>query len=134
MTIKPTNDSAVSTAAEPKAPQAAEHQAAEPTNVVQFCRARFTPEDLDAFAAVADLKLRDGHWAGVMRESDRNHDRLLVLLPEVDRPVFRFERDSRGRYSLSFHDRSGWYGIGAGDSAGECLSIWRPRGRAARQR
>jgi hypothetical protein len=63
----------------------------------------------------------------VLRESGRTHDRLLVLLPEVDRPVFRFERDAKGRYSLSFHDRSGWYGIGAGDNAAECLSIWRPR-------
>lgn len=98
-----------------------------PSNVVQFCRARFTPEDLDAFAAVAGPKLGNGHWVGVLRESGRHHDRLLVLLPEVDHPVFRFERDAKGRYSLSFHDRSGWYGIGGGDSAAECLSIWRPR-------
>ncbi len=98
-------------------------------NIIAFSCARFTPDDLAAFESIAEPKLRDGHWAGVVRESGRDHDRLLVLLPEVDRPVFRFERDGRGRYSLSFHDRSGWYGIGAGGTAGECLSIWRPRPR-----
>lgn len=122
MTILPTTDTAAT--AEASADSRLEER---PPNVIQFSRARFTPDDLDAFAAVAEPKIRDGHWAGVLRESGRTHDRLLVLLPEVDRPVFRFERDAKGRYSLSFHDRSGWYGIGAGDSAAECLSIWRPR-------
>ncbi|WP_042696248.1 hypothetical protein [Azospirillum sp. B506] len=126
MTILPTTDTAApadaNTAAGSGLPTE-EHAA----NVIQFCRARFTPDDLDAFAAVAEPKIRDGHWGGVLRESGRDHDRLLVLLPEVDRPVFRFERDAKGRYSLSFQDRSGWYGIGAGDSAADCLSIWRPR-------
>lgn len=99
--------------------------------VLAFSRARFTPEDLEIFESVAEAKLRNGHWAGVLRESGREHDRLLVLLPEADRPVFRFERDRDGRYSLSFHDRSGWYGIGAGSNAVECLAIWRPRPRKA---
>ena len=98
-------------------------------NVLAFSCARFTPDDLAAFETIAEPKLRDGHWAGVLRESGREHDRLLVLLPEVDRPVFRFERDGRGRYTLSFNDRSGWYGIGAGSTAAECLSIWRSRQR-----
>ena len=122
MTILPTTDTSVDSDA--GAGSRLEERAA---NVIQFSRARFTPDDLDAFAAVAEPKIRDGHWVGVLRESGRTHDRLLVLLPEVDRPVFRFERDAKGRYSLSFHDRSGWYGIGAGDNAAECLSIWRPR-------
>ncbi|MBP2295217.1 hypothetical protein [Azospirillum rugosum] len=100
--------------------------------VVAFSCARFTPADLVEFEAVAEPKLRLGHWAGVIRETGREHDRLLVLLPGVDRPVFRFERDGRGRYSLSFNDRSGWYGIGSGATASECLSIWRPRPRAQR--
>ncbi|WP_207455155.1 hypothetical protein [Azospirillum sp. SYSU D00513] len=100
--------------------------------VVAFSRARFTPDDLTEFGDVAEAKLRLGHWAGITRESGRDYDRLLVLLPGVDRPVFRFERDARGRYSLSFNDRSGWYGIGAGTTAAECLAIWRPRSRAAR--
>ncbi|CAO3415454.1 hypothetical protein [Azospirillum endophyticum] len=126
MTILPTTDSLAAAAATAEAGAGSRHQESAP-NVIQFCRARFTPDDLDAFAAVAEPKIRDGHWVGVLRESGRTHDRLLVLLPEVDRPVFRFERDAKGRYSLSFHDRSGWYGIGAGDSAAECLSIWRPR-------
>lgn len=130
MTILPTTDTVATAPLDSDANTAAstcsrgEERAA---NVIQFCRARFTPDDLDAFAAVAEPKIRDGHWVGVLRESGRDHDRLLVLLPEVDRPVFRFERDAKGRYSLSFHDRSGWYGIGAGDSAADCLSIWRPR-------
>jgi hypothetical protein len=130
MTILPTTDTIATAPLDPDANTATgtgcrgEERAA---NVIQFCRARFTPDDLDAFAAVAEPKIRDGHWVGVLRESGRDHDRLLVLLPEVDRPVFRFERDAKGRYSLSFHDRSGWYGIGAGDSAADCLSIWRPR-------
>lgn len=126
MTILPTSDPSADIVADTVAIADA-GAGSRPSNVIQFCRARFTPEDLDAFSAVAEAKLQRGHWAGVLRESGRDHDRLLVLLPEVDRPVFRFERDAKGRYSLSFHDRSGWYGIGAGDSAAECLSIWRPR-------
>lgn len=101
--------------------------------VVAFSSARFTPADVAAFESVAEAKLRQGHWAGVIRETGREHDRLLVLLPGVERPVFRFERDRIGHYSLAFNDRSGWYGIGAGGTAAECLSIWRPRqGRARR--
>jgi len=126
MTIRPTTDT-VATADADAAAGTGSHGQERGANVIQFCRARFTPDDMDAFAAVAEPKIRDGHWVGVLRESGRDHDRLLVLLPEVDRPVFRFERDAKGRYSLSFHDRSGWYGIGAGDSAADCLSIWRPR-------
>lgn len=101
--------------------------AAATATILAFSSARFTPADLATFESIAEPKLRGGHWAGILRESGRGHDRLLVLLPEVDQPVFRFERDASGRYSLSFHDRSGWYGIGAGDSAAECLAIWRPR-------
>lgn len=100
--------------------------------VVAFSSARFTPSDLAEFELVAEPKLRLGHWAAVARETGRGFDRLLVMLPGVDRPVFRFERDARGHYSLSFNDRSGWYGIGSGASAAECLSIWRPRVRAVR--
>ncbi|CAO3353516.1 hypothetical protein [Azospirillum melinis] len=126
MTILPTTET-VATAEADTAGGAGSHGEERGAKIIQFCRARFTPDDMDAFAAVAEPKIRDGHWVGVLRESGRDHDRLLVLLPEVDRPVFRFERDAKGRYSLSFHDRSGWYGIGAGDSAADCLSIWRPR-------
>lgn len=126
MTIQPTTET-VATAEADTAAGAGSRGEERGATVIQFCRARFTPDDMDAFAAVAEPKIRDGHWVGVLRESGRDHDRLLVLLPEVDRPVFRFERDAKGRYSLSFHDRSGWYGIGAGDSAADCLSIWRPR-------
>ncbi|MGQ9366899.1 hypothetical protein [Azospirillum sp. ST 5-10] len=95
--------------------------------VVAFTSARLTPADLAEFDRVADPKLRQGHWAGVIRESGRDFDRLLVLLPGVERPVFRFERDRTGAYHLHFNDRSGWYGIGSGATASECLAIWRPR-------
>jgi len=100
--------------------------------VVAFSVARFTPSDIDEFEVVAEPKLRLGHWAGIIRESGRDFDRLLVMLPGVERPVFRFERDGKGRYSLSFNDRAGWYGIGSGATAAECLSIWRPRSRQPR--
>lgn len=100
--------------------------------VVAFSVARFTPSDLDEFGVVAEPKLRLGHWAGIIRETGRDFDRLLVMLPGVERPVFRFERDGKGRYALSFNDRAGWYGIGNGATAAECLSIWRPRSRAPR--
>jgi hypothetical protein len=101
-------------------------------NIVTFSPARFTPADIDEFSRVAEPKLRLGHWAAVVRETGRDFDRLHVMLPGVERPVFRFERDRQGCYSLSFNDRSGWYGIGAGASAADCLAIWRARPRPAR--
>ena len=54
----------------------------------------------------------------------------------LDRPVFSFERDKRGLYRLFFNDRRGWYCIGTGESAGECLAVWKgkvPRAKAAEQ-
>lgn len=110
------------------------HQpAATAMTVVSFSCARFTPADLATFGEVADPKLTQGHWAGVLRQTGRDFDRIDVLLPGVGRPVFRFERDAKGRYHLSFNDHSGWYPIGCGATAAECLSIWRPRGRAGRR-
>lgn len=100
--------------------------------VVSFTRARFTPADLAEFDRIAGAKLSQGHWAAVTRETARDGDRLLVRLPGVDRPVFRFERDVSGHYGLSFHDRSGWYPIGSGATAAECLTIWRPRAPVTR--
>ena len=100
--------------------------------VVAFSCARFTPTDINEFEVVAEPKLRLGHWAAIIRETGRDFDRLLVMLPWVELPVFRFERDCKGRYTLSFNDRAGWYGIGAGATAAECLSIWRPRSRTPR--
>ncbi len=100
-------------------------------SVVAFSRARFTPDDLREFDLVAAPKLRQGHWAALARETTRGRDRIHVLLPGVDRPVFRFERDETGAYHLWFNDRAGWYPIGEGATAAECLAIWRPRGRPA---
>ena len=68
-----------------------------------------------------------GLWAGVTRQTSADGDQLLVTFPHLDRPVFRFERDRRGTYTLWFHDRQGWHSIGTGSSSTECLSIWRTR-------
>ncbi|HYD32194.1 MAG TPA: hypothetical protein VEB64_15235 [Azospirillaceae bacterium] len=97
--------------------------------VIAFSVARFTPADLAEFNAIAEIKLNQGQWAQVTRESGRDFDRLIICLPGLDRPVFRFERDRHGRYRLHFNDRAGWYVIGSGTTAGECLAVWRTRAR-----
>lgn len=98
-------------------------------NVIAFFVARFTPADLAEFNAIAEIKLSQGQWAEVIRESGRDFDRLVIHLPGLERPVFRFERGPQGRYQLSFNDRAGWYVIGSGSSAAECLAVWRTRAR-----
>src|SRR3954470_22748712 len=95
--------------------------------VVAFSLARFTPADLSEFNEIARPRMDRGLWAGVSRQTGPDGDRLLVTFPHMDRPVFRFERDRRGTYTLWFHDRQGWHSIGTGTSATECLSIWRTR-------
>ncbi|ACI99632.1 hypothetical protein [Rhodospirillum centenum] len=95
--------------------------------VVPFSLARFTPADLAEWNSVALPKLDRGLWESVTRSSGPDFDRLVVHFPNLDRPVFRFERDRRGGYRLLFNDRRGWYEIGSGDSAGECLSVWKGR-------
>lgn len=101
--------------------------------VVAFSRARFTPHDIAAFNAVADPRLERGLWDKVTRQTSADIDRLVVTFPHLDRPVFRFERDRRGTYTLWFHDLQGWHSIGTGDSAAECLSLWttNPKKKAA---
>lgn len=94
--------------------------------VVPFSVARFTPDDVTAFNEIAQPKLSRGLWAGVFRQSGRDFDRLSVTFPGVEEPVFSFERDRQGTYHLWYHDRAGSHSIGFGDSAGECLSVWRP--------
>jgi hypothetical protein len=95
--------------------------------VVAFSLARFTPADLSEFNEIARPRIDRGLWAAVTRQTSADGDQLLVTFPHLDRPVFRFERDRRGTYTLWFHDRQGWHGIGTGSSATECLSIWRTR-------
>ena len=95
--------------------------------IVAFSLARFTPADLAEFAAIAKPRIERGLWAGFVRQTDRDCDHLLVTFPSLDRPVFRFERDRRGTYTLWFNDRQGWHNIGTGSTAAECLIIWRPR-------
>ncbi|WP_158047245.1 hypothetical protein [Skermanella pratensis] len=95
--------------------------------VVAFSLARFTPADLAEFYEIARPRMERGLWAGVSRQTSPDGDLLLVTFPHLDRPVFRFERDRRGTYTLWFHDRQGWHSIGSGSTSTECLSIWRTR-------
>ena len=95
--------------------------------IVAFSLARFSPADLSEFNEIARPRMDRGLWAGVSRQTSPDGDQLLVTFPHLDRPVFRFERDRRGTYTLWFHDRQGWHSIGTGTSATECLSIWRTR-------
>jgi len=99
--------------------------------VLAFSRARFTPADIAEWTSVAQPKLDRGLWESVVRSTGPDFDRMVVHFPNLDRPVFRFERDARGRYKLLFNDRRGWYEIGSGDDAAECLSVWRGRPVAA---
>ncbi|KJB94884.1 hypothetical protein GGE65_004995 [Skermanella aerolata] len=95
--------------------------------VVAFSLARFTPADLSEFYEIARPRMERGLWAGVARQTSAEGDQLLVTFPHLDRPVFRFERDRRGTYTLWFHDRQGWHSIGSGSTSTDCLSIWRTR-------
>ena len=95
--------------------------------IVAFSLARFSPADLSEFNEIARPRMDRGLWAGVSRQTSPDGDQLLVTFPHLDRPVFRFERDRRGTYTLWFHDRQGWHSIGSGSTSTECLSIWRTR-------
>lgn len=95
--------------------------------IVPFSVARFRPADLAEWNSVALPKLDRGLWESVIRQSGPDFDRLVVHFPNLDRPVFRFERDRRGTYRLLFNDRRGWYEIGCGETAEECLSVWKGR-------
>lgn len=92
--------------------------------VIPFSIARFTPGDLAVWNRLADDKVRRGLWEPTLRETGRDHDRILVRFPGLDRPAFRFERDRQGQYHLCFNDRRGWHEIGVGNTADECLSVW----------
>lgn len=98
-------------------------------SVIAFSLARFTPSDLQEFYEIADPRLARGLWESVARQTGPDFDRLQVRLPRIARPVFSFERDRQGRYTLLFNDSHGWHGIGSGHTAGECLTIWRIRPR-----
>jgi hypothetical protein len=95
--------------------------------VVPFAPFRFSPADLAEFYEIAVPKCTQGLWAGVMRQTGGDYDRLMVSLKGVARPVFSFERGQDGRYRLFYHDRLERRLIGLGDSAAECLVIWRTR-------
>ena len=92
--------------------------------VLNFSRARLTPQDIDAFNAVAKPRMESGLWSGVSRNTDASGDRITVMFHNLNRPAFLFERDKTGQYTLWFQDRNGWHSIKTGDNADECLSIW----------
>jgi hypothetical protein len=85
---------------------------------------RFTPDDLSAFDAIAWRHITTGVWSHVSRQTHADSDQVLVYLPLLDRPVFRFERDRSGIYRLWFHGGSGPQIVATGTTAAECLSIW----------
>jgi hypothetical protein len=92
--------------------------------VIPFPVCRFTPADLAAFYEVALPKCTRGAWAGVARQTERHHDRLLISLPGLSDPVFVFERDRVGCYRLWFRHGGGARCIGSGTTAMDCLAIW----------
>lgn len=82
--------------------------------VISFSRARLTPQDVAAFNAVAKPRMEVGLWGSVTRQTETSSDRLVVRFPHLDRPVFHFERNRTGRYTLWFQDRQGWHSVGSG--------------------
>jgi hypothetical protein len=97
--------------------------------VVAFSPARFTSDDLVLFDAVAYPRIARGLWAGVSRNTCHDGDQILVTFPHHPLPVFRFELDRSGTYTLYFRSASSseWSVIATGTSAAECLAIWTGR-------
>jgi hypothetical protein len=95
--------------------------------VIAFSLARFTPADLREFYEIANPRMARGLWASVARHTGPESDRMQIRLPNLDRPIFSFERDRQGRYTLLYNDSAGWQCIGSGHTAAESLTIWRTR-------
>ena len=85
---------------------------------------RFTPDDLAEFDAIAWRRITNGIWSHVSRHTCPDSDQILVFFPRLDRPAFRFERDSTGTYRLWFYGGGGPQIVATGTTATECLSIW----------
>jgi hypothetical protein len=98
--------------------------------VVAFTPARFSPDDLWDFDQIAWPRLTSGLWSHVSRVTCHDSDQILVFFHRLPRPIFRFERDRSGTYTLWFHGASGPHIIATGASATECLSIWNGNGEA----
>jgi hypothetical protein len=94
---------------------------------------RFTPDDLLTFDQVAWPRISAGLWSHIARHNCHDGDQVLVYFRNMDLPVFRFELDRSGIYSLWFRSASSrdWYSIATGTSAAQCLSIWGCNGRAS---
>jgi hypothetical protein len=97
--------------------------------VVSFSTARFTPDDIARFNAIAAPRLKSGLWAGVKRRTTPAKDVLAVVMPVTGMELFTFERGHDGSYGLFMQEGDGPYRIGAGGSAMECLAIWLIRER-----
>jgi hypothetical protein len=87
---------------------------------------RFTSADISAFDAIAWPRLSTGLWSHVERNTCGDGDQILVYLPCLPLPTFRFERDRQGTYTLWFRSASSpdWAVICASSSAWDCLSLW----------
>jgi hypothetical protein len=93
--------------------------------VIPFPSVRFTDDDLETFERIASPMLKRGLWATIRRETGLGHDRMMVEIVDIPKPLFTFERTRGGRYRLLLHERDGGtYEIGRGVTATECLSIW----------
>jgi hypothetical protein len=87
---------------------------------------RFTQSDLALFDQVAYPRISRGIWSHIDRHTCSDGDQVLVYFPHVQLPVFRFERDCSGTYTLWYRPATSadWGLITTGTSAAECLSIW----------
>jgi hypothetical protein len=94
--------------------------------VVAFNPARFSSDDLATFDQVAWPRISAGLWSHTVRNTCGDGDQVLVYFPGRELPVFRFERDSHGTYTLWFRSAEGaeWSLICASVSATDCLSLW----------
>lgn len=96
------------------------------TNVINFPRHRFTPDDVAAFNEIALPKLQRGLWGRLERYTSENKDQILVFFAGVRDAVFMFERDDQGYYKLLYVDQAGHHITGHGWTSQDCLSCWSP--------
>ncbi len=100
-------------------------------SVIAFTPARFTPDDIAHFNAVALPRLESGLWGGIRRHTAPHHDELAVMMPGTGDVLFTFERDHTGTYALYLHGTEGAQQISMGQSLTECLAVWLVRERKA---
>src|SRR4051794_13470935 len=77
--------------------------------VVAFSPARFTPDDLVAFDAIAWRHISAGLWSHITRQTAGDSDQVLVFFYHLDCPVFRFDRDRHDRVLVRLPDQEDHY-------------------------